>query len=69
MKTAKRANELTKGEDAAILDTVARVYYEKGDLESALEWQRKAVKFADDSPVGEEVRETLEKYEDEAGDG
>ena len=36
-RAAKRANELTKSSDAAILDTVARVYYEMGDVHAAIE--------------------------------
>jgi thiol-disulfide isomerase/thioredoxin len=63
MEAALRANELTEQQDAAVLDTVARVYYEKGDLESAIKWQRKAVTSAGDSPTADELEETLEKYE------
>ena len=33
LRAATRANELN-GRDAAILDTVARVYYQKGDVET-----------------------------------
>lgn len=69
MKAAMRANELTKGEDAAILDTVARVHYEKGDLQAAIEWQSRAVEFAKDDSMGQEIRETLEKYKDQAKGG
>ena len=65
MEAAKRANELTDGESAAILDTVARVYYEKGDLESAIKWQRKAIDHASDA-TADLLGETLEEYEKEA---
>ncbi len=68
LKAAERANELTEGKDAAILDTVARVYYESGDFASAIKWQKKAVKHAEDSPFEEQIKETLEKYEAEAED-
>jgi thiol-disulfide isomerase/thioredoxin len=67
MKVAKRAVEVTESKDAAILDTLARVHYEKGDLKAALKWQRKAAKLAGDDPTGQAVRETLKKYEKEAG--
>ncbi|MHC4993345.1 MAG: hypothetical protein ACYTGC_20455 [Planctomycetota bacterium] len=70
MKAAKRANELTEGKDGAILDTVARIYYEKGDLETALVYQRKAVKAAENDTnyanLLPQLREWLEKYEKES---
>ena len=67
MKAAMRANELTDGEDAAILDTVARVHYEKGDLKGAVKWQRKAVEHAEEgSGMARELSEVLIKYEREA---
>ena len=66
MKGAKRACELTDYEDAAILDTLARVYYEKGDFQQAIKWQRDAVKQAGDSPMADQLREALISYEKEA---
>ncbi len=65
MKGAKRACELTDYEDAAILDTLARVYYEKGELKQALKWQRDAVKQAGGSPMADQLREVLISYERE----
>ena len=66
MKAAIRASSLTDDKDAAILDTVARVYYEMGDLRSALEWQRKAVEHLDpDSRQGSQLKRTLEQYQKE----
>jgi thiol-disulfide isomerase/thioredoxin len=66
LEAALRANELTEGTSAGILDTVARVYYEKGDLKSAVDWQRKALEQAAGSASGDMIKETLEKYEKEA---
>ena len=66
MKAANRASELVGGKDGAILDTVARVHYEKGDLKTAIDVQKKAVEYAPDGPMGDQLRETLKKYEDEA---
>jgi thiol-disulfide isomerase/thioredoxin len=60
-KVALRAAELTQHQEAAILDTVARVYYERANLASAIEWQQKAVDLADDTAYSE----TLAKYESE----
>ena len=68
LKAAKRANELTDEKDVAILDTLARVYYETGDLKSALMWQRKAAEnLQGESPMNDGIREALKKYETEAG--
>ncbi|MCZ6542443.1 MAG: hypothetical protein O6768_02125, partial [Planctomycetota bacterium] len=66
MEAALRANELTDAENAGILDTVARVYYERGDLASAITWQRKALEQAADTASEDQIHEMLEKYEKEA---
>lgn len=67
MAAAKRAVELTKGENAAILDTVARVHYEQGDLDAALEWQRRAVRaLTPGDPAADAVRRAMERYERKA---
>jgi thiol-disulfide isomerase/thioredoxin len=62
-KTALRANELTKSKDPAVMDTLARVYYEGGDYQKAVEWQRKAVELVGDNPMGDDLRLALERYE------
>lgn len=68
LKAAKRANELMQEKDAAILDTLARVYFETGDLKAAIKWQRKAVEVVPaDTPMAEGIREALKKYEKVAG--
>jgi len=67
MNAAEQANELTDGKDPAILDTLARVYYEKGDLKTAVKWQRTAVKHAEGTPFEKQLGEQLEKYQEEAG--
>jgi hypothetical protein len=66
LEGALRANELTKEQDPSILDTVARVYFEKGDLKQAIKWQRKAVKHAGGTPMAEQLEEALKKYQDVA---
>ena len=69
MKAATRANELSKGKDAAILDTLARVYYEKGDLKNAVKYQKQAVEHAPDNQMGADIKDVLKKYMKElAGD-
>ncbi len=66
LQTALRASELEENEDGAILDTVARVYYEKGDLAKAIEWEAKAVEKATGTDLKAQVEEVLAKYEKEA---
>ncbi len=64
MKAAKRANELSEKRDAAILDTLARVYYETGDVKSALKWQRLAAEsLTGTEPFADDVRKSLKKYQ------
>jgi len=43
LKAAERSAELTKNEDGAVLDTVARVYFLKGDIPKAIELQKLAL--------------------------
>jgi len=66
LKVAERANELTKSEDPAILDTLARVHHDRGDLDKALQLQRLAAEKAGDDPMGEGIRKVLRLYEEEA---
>ena len=62
LKAAARANELKESKDAAILDTLARVYFEQGELNTAIEWQSKAVEHASEGKMGDELRATLDRY-------
>lgn len=62
MKAANRANEITAGKDPAILDTLARACFVKGDKAKAIELQTKAV---DLSKGNEEMLEDLKKTLDE----
>jgi tetratricopeptide (TPR) repeat protein len=64
---AKQAAEVSKYLDYAILDTLARAYFEKGDLDKAIEFQRKAVEKAKNNDMvpedaRAELKDTLEKY-------
>jgi thiol-disulfide isomerase/thioredoxin len=63
LKLAGRANELTHEKDAAILDTFARVYFEKGDLKNAVRLQKKAVANAEEGEMAAQLAEALKKYE------
>jgi tetratricopeptide (TPR) repeat protein len=62
MKAATRANELTKHEDASIIDTLARVYWEQGNKAKAIELETKAVALAEDGRMKDSLKDTLASY-------
>jgi thiol-disulfide isomerase/thioredoxin len=61
-KEAKRANEIAKGKDADVLDTLARVQFVRGDKESAVATQQKAVDTAEDAKDKANYKKTLDSY-------
>jgi len=66
MKLATRGVELTERKEAAVLDTLARVHWEKGQTGKAIKIQTESVKAADDPRMKAELKKTLDKYlEDE----
>lgn len=65
LKAAAQANKLTDSKNAAILDTLARVYYEQGDLDAAVKWQRLAAQNADAGANGDSIRKVLDQYRKE----
>jgi len=56
LRFAKQANDLAKGEDAAILDTYARALFDNGKIQDAIATQKKAIEKAP-----EQMKEGLEK--------
>ena len=64
LEVALRASKLTNNEDAAILDTLARAYWELGDNETAIAWQQKAVDFAEEGALADALLVTLNNYND-----
>jgi hypothetical protein len=67
MNAATKAVECSKGENASILDTLARVHYWKGDLAKAIEIQTKAVELAQgDQDEVDALQPTLDQYRAEA---
>jgi thiol-disulfide isomerase/thioredoxin len=65
LKAARRANDLTRGTDPIILDTLAWVHFETGDTSRALTLQTKAVALAGwDDP---EMKGRLERYRQAVG--
>ena len=63
MRAAVRADELSHHKDAPILDTLARVHFEKGDVDRAVEIQTKAVELAK-GEMKAELQQALKKYKD-----
>jgi thiol-disulfide isomerase/thioredoxin len=63
-KAAHRAAELTKRENVAILDTLARVYYSVGRLSEAVDIQKEAVGKASDEDETKALRAVLDYYQE-----
>ncbi|QOJ01447.1 MAG: redoxin family protein [Phycisphaeraceae bacterium] len=61
LRAAEKAVELTKSQDGAILDTLARVWFLKGDVEKAIHFQEMAIEKAPDR-MKDELRPALEEY-------
>lgn len=61
LRLATRAVEVSEGREAFILDTLARVQFDKGDPDTAIITQQKAVDLAEPGRVGEYIA-TLERY-------
>lgn len=66
MRAAVKADEFTEHKNAAIIDTLARVYWLKGEKAKAIELQTKAVSLAEDD-MKDQLEETLEEYKKAAG--
>jgi thiol-disulfide isomerase/thioredoxin len=61
VKLAQRAAELTQEKNAAVLDTLARAWFTKGDAKKAVEVQRKAV------ALDAKLKPALDEYEKALG--
>lgn len=68
MKLAVRADELTQGQSAAIIDTLARAHFESGDLDKAIELQAKAVSLAD-AELKRQLEQALTRYREARSGG
>jgi thiol-disulfide isomerase/thioredoxin len=65
---ARRAVELTKEQDASVLDTLAYAYFKSGDVQNALKYQKMAVDLAEKDPAmpaesRQEIRARYEKFQ------
>jgi tetratricopeptide (TPR) repeat protein len=65
LKAAEQAVKLTESKEAAILDTLARCHWVKGNKAKAIELQTAAVALcAENSPMRAALQRTLEEYKD-----
>lgn len=62
LAAARRAEELTQGQDPAILDTIARAYQCVGDLNQAIAFQTRAVELAPEDSQRAEYADKLAEY-------
>lgn len=60
---AKKAVELTKSKDGAILDTYARAIWEAGDHPEAIKIQKQAIEVTKDKRMKKQLQATLTSYE------
>jgi hypothetical protein len=58
---------LTAQADPAVLNTVARIHFEKGSLDKAVEVQTKAVGLAQDPKLKQQLQTALDTYAAAAG--
>jgi len=58
---AQKAVDLSEGKEAFALDTLARVYFQLGDVDKAIEWQTKAIARA---PDRENYQKALAEYKE-----
>ncbi len=65
LELAVQANELAEGEDPRILDTLARIRFDRGEVEEAVRLQKRAIERAGPTPgaLATRLKDTLAKYE------
>ncbi len=65
-KAAQRAAELSKRQESAILDTLARVHYAAGEIAKAMNLQEEALKRAANDEERADLQATLDYYKSAA---
>lgn len=63
IKLAKRANELEKGKNPDVLDTLARAYFMDGQYEHAVETVKKAIELEKAEELRAQYEERLQTYQ------
>lgn len=63
VRAARRAHELTGGDDAEVLETLARALVTAGDRAEGLDLHRRAIELSDDPSTRLVLREILAEYE------
>ena len=63
LKAAEAANKASKGEDASIMDTLARVHFVRGDAVLAVEIRKAAIEKAPAGRMKEDMKTALAEYE------
>lgn len=63
MRAAQIAYDACEGKDAGIVDTYARVLWESDRKKEAIEYQKRAIKLAEQEEMRKELEKTLAKYE------
>jgi thiol-disulfide isomerase/thioredoxin len=69
LATARRADELAETKDAGIADTLAKAYFDSGEVAKAVETQERAIRLAKGGkyePAIGEFTDRLEKYKKKA---
>ncbi len=66
LNLAKRANDLSGGKEAGIIDTYARALFDNGQTAEAVTQQKKAIELAEGDEMKTELKKSLEKYEAKA---
>jgi len=63
LKFASRAVELTKGQDAAPLDTLAHIYYVQGEVAKAVLYEAQALDKAPSADIKQQIGEALRQFQ------
>lgn len=62
VKAAIRADELSKGADAAIADTLAHAYFASGKKDLAISTEERAIKVCTDPAMGADLKKSLDTF-------
>jgi thiol-disulfide isomerase/thioredoxin len=69
LKAAVRANELSKGKEPNVLDTLAKVYFDSGDSAKAIETETKALELVKGTKQEKDIQTKLDEYKKGAKPG